>query len=53
MKTNVWLLAGVVALTAACSGGSQSSSTTPAASTATTPSGQINGAGATFPNPIY
>ena len=49
MRTHIWLSAACVALSVACSGGSPSSA--PGASGAG--GGQINGAGATFPNPIY
>ena len=52
MKPNIWLSTACVALSVACSGSSPSSS--PGASGAPAANGgQINGAGATFPNPIY
>jgi phosphate transport system substrate-binding protein len=52
MRTHIWLSAACVAWSVACSGGSPSSA--PGASGAPgAGGGQINGAGATFPNPIY
>ena len=56
MKTHIWLSAACVAFSVACSGGSPSSSPGASGTPATAPAGgggQINGAGATFPNPIY
>jgi phosphate transport system substrate-binding protein len=55
MKTPVWAVAASIALCAACGGSPSGSSSAPAAGTAPAPQapGQINGAGATFPNPIY
>jgi phosphate transport system substrate-binding protein len=50
------LLASLAVVATACSGGSSSSSSSAPAGTAPAASGasaQINGAGATFPNPIY
>jgi phosphate transport system substrate-binding protein len=55
MKTHFWLSAACVAFSVACSGGSPSSSPGASGAPAAAPAsgGQINGAGATFPNPIY
>jgi phosphate transport system substrate-binding protein len=55
MKTPFWLVATCLALSVACSGGSPSSAPGASGAPAATPAGgtQINGAGATFPNPIY
>jgi phosphate transport system substrate-binding protein len=52
MKIQAWVVAAALASCAACSGGSQSGSST-ASGAPPQSSGQINGAGATFPNPIY
>jgi phosphate transport system substrate-binding protein len=56
MKTHIWLAAACVAFFGACSGGSPSSAPGTSGAPATAPAGgggQINGAGATFPNPLY
>ena len=53
MRTHIWLSAACVALSVACSGGSPSSSPGASGAPAAAGGGQINGAGATFPNPIY
>ena len=53
MRTHIWLSAACVAVSVACSGGSPSSSPGASGAPAATGGGQINGAGATFPNPIY
>jgi phosphate transport system substrate-binding protein len=55
MKTPVWVVAAAIALCAACGGSPSGSSNAPVSGATAAPaaSGQINGAGATFPNPIY
>lgn len=53
MRTHIWLSAVCVALSVACSGGSPSSSPGASGAPGAAGGGQINGAGATFPNPIY
>jgi phosphate transport system substrate-binding protein len=55
MKIHLWLPATCLAFAVACSGGSPSSEPGASGAPAAAPAsgGQINGAGATFPNPIY
>jgi phosphate transport system substrate-binding protein len=53
MKIHVYALAAAVAALSACSGEPASSGPPAATPPGTAASGQINGAGATFPNPIY
>jgi len=53
MRIHIWLSAACVALSVACSGGSPSSSPGGSGAPGAASGGQINGAGATFPNPIY
>ena len=53
MRTHIWLSAACVAVSVACSGGSPSSAPGASGAPGAAGGGQINGAGATFPNPIY